>query len=211
MFGPFTARQLWAVAGSAVFAAVALVVLTRPIAAPAGFGPTALPVATPFLVGSATTGLQPGAAAPELRWNAADGAAQVLHDLKGNPVQLADLRGKLVWLNFWASWCPPCQSETPVLRDMQTRYAAAGLMIVGVAVQETTPDEVSKYAAKYELTYPIAFDATADVFNLYRVFALPTQVFIGPDGLIRQVVNGPLTDDAASRLIDGWLPSPHPG
>ena len=53
---------------------------------------------------------------------------------------LADLRGKLVWLNFWATWCPPCQSETPVLRDMDEAYGDKGLAIVGIAVQETTPD-----------------------------------------------------------------------
>ncbi len=211
VFGPFTARQLWTVAGSALVAAVALFVLTRPIAAPAGFGPTALPVATPFLVGVATTGLQPGDTAPELRWTAADGTSEVLRDLNGKPVQLANLRGKLVWLNFWASWCPPCQSETPVLRDMQAKYGQAGLVIVGVAVQETTPDDVATYAAKYQLPYPIAFDATADVFNLYRVFALPTQVFIAPDGRVLQVVNGPMTDEGASQSIAGWLPSPNPG
>jgi thiol-disulfide isomerase/thioredoxin len=209
--GPFTARQLWAVAGSALFAAVALVVLTRPIAPGSDSLATALPVTTPFLVGDAKEGLRPGDAAPEPSWTAADGTTQVLRDLKGNPVRLADLRGKLVWLNFWASWCPPCQSETPVLRDMQTKYAQAGLVIVGIAVQETTPDDVATYAAKYEITYPIAFDATADVFNLYRVFALPTQVFIGPEGRVLQVVNGPLTDDGASRKIEQWLPSPSGG
>jgi peroxiredoxin len=207
LIGPFTVRQLGTVAAVVAVVAVLLVLVTRPIgAAPAG--PTALPVATPFLVGAATTGLQPGDLAPELQVKAADGSPAPLLDLSGNPVRLADLRGKLVWLNFWATWCPPCQGETPVLRDMDEQYASRGLAIVGVAVQETTPDDVRAYAQKYGLGYTIAFDATADVFDTYKVFALPTQVFIGPDGAVRQVVNGPLTDDTARQMIEAWLPGP---
>ena len=205
LIGPFTVRHLGTALGIVVVAAVVLVVITRPISAGAP-GPTPLPVATPFLVGSATTGLKPGEIAPELEVKGPDGATAPLLDLDGHPVRLADLRGKLVWLNFWASWCPPCQGETPVLRDMDERYRSKGLAIVGIAVQETTPDDVRAYAQKYGLGYTIAFDATADVFNRYRVFALPTQVFIAPDGTIRQVVNGPLTDDTAARTIEGWLP-----
>jgi thiol-disulfide isomerase/thioredoxin len=208
LVGPFSGRQLAAVLAVVIGAAIALVLVTRPIAPGPGAGTTALPVATPFLVGEAKEGLRPGDLAPELQWTGPDGSAQVLRDLDGNPVRLADLRGKLVWLNFWASWCPPCQGETPVLRDTYDAYKDRGLAIVGVAVQETTPDDVKAYANRYELGYPIAFDATADIFNKYRIFALPTQVLIGPDGVVRQVVNGPMTDDSARSLIERWLPAP---
>jgi thiol-disulfide isomerase/thioredoxin len=136
-----------------------------------------------------------------------DGSPAPLLDLSGKPVTLASLRGKLVWLNFWATWCPPCQGETPVLRDMDEQYRAQGLVIVGVAVQETTPDDVRAYAQKYGLGYTIAFDATADVFRTYKVFALPTQVLVGPDGRVRAVINGPLTDDGARALIEPLLPA----
>jgi thiol-disulfide isomerase/thioredoxin len=206
--GPFTKRQLAGVLGVVVVAAAILFVVTRPIAPGAASGPpTALPGATPFLVGQAKTGLQPGDLAPELAWTNADGTAGVLKDLDGNPVRLADLRGKLVWLNFWASWCPPCQSETPVLRDMAERYSKDGLEIVGIAVQETTVDDVKAYAQQYQLPFTIAFDATADAFNAYKVYALPTQVFIGPDGRVLEVVNGPMTDDSATALMTAWLPN----
>jgi peroxiredoxin len=209
--GPFSRRQLLGILGVVVISAAVLVVVTRPIAPGLASGPpTALPGATPFLVGQAKTGLQPGDLAPELAWTNPDATAGVLKDLDGNPVRLADLRGKLVWLNFWASWCPPCQSETPVLRDMAERYTDAGLAIVGIAVQETTVDDVKAYADRYELPYPIAFDSSADAFNMYNVFALPTQVFIGPDGRVLEVVNGPMTDDSASARMDAWLPQPAP-
>jgi len=202
VIGPFTGRQLVTALGVVVVAAILLVLVTRPIAPAPGSGPaTALPGATPFLVGEARVGLQRGDLAPELAWQNPDGTAAELRDLDGNPVRLADLRGKRVWLNFWATWCPPCQAETPVLREMDERFRDQGLVIVAIAVQETTVDNVAAYAARYGLAYPIAFDASAAIFDLYRVFALPTQVFIGPDGRITGVVNGPLTVDAATKLL----------
>ena len=208
--GPFSRRQLLLVLGVVAAAALVLFLVTRPIA-PAGGSlglPTALPGATPFLVGEAQTGLQPGDRAPELEWTNPDGTPGQLLDLDGNPVRLEDLRGKLVWLNFWATWCPPCQAETPVLREMDERYRDQGLAIVGIAVQETTVDNVRDYADRYGLGYPIAFDASADIFDLYRVYALPTQFFIGPDGVVRKVVNGPMTSEAARGWVETWLPDP---
>jgi peroxiredoxin len=206
LIGPFTGRQLLTVLAVIVVAAAGLSLATRPIA-PGPGAPTPLPAATPYLVGPAVEGLRPGDLAPELEVTREDGTVVTLTDLDGNPVRLADLRGKLVWLNFWASWCPPCQAETPVLRDLDAELADRGLAIVGVAVQETTPDDVRAYAERYGLGYRIAFDASADIFHRYRVFALPTQLFIGPDGRITEVVNGPLTQEAARRRIEAWLPA----
>jgi thiol-disulfide isomerase/thioredoxin len=208
--GPFSRRQLLLVLGVVIGAALVLFLVTRPIAPAGGAAglPTALPGATPFLVGEARTGLQAGDLAPELEWTNPDGTPGQLLDLDGNPVRLEALRGKLVWLNFWATWCPPCQAETPVLREMDERYRDEGLAIVGIAVQETTVDNVREYADRYGLGYPIAFDASADIFDLYRVYALPTQFFIGPDGVVRQVVNGPMTSEAARGWVETWLPDP---
>ena len=87
--------------------------------------------------------------------------------------------------------------------------ALVGLAIVAIAVQETTVDDVAAYAQRYDLAYPIAFDASADIFDLYRVFALPTQVVIGPDGRVTNVVNGPLTVESATKLLG--LPPVGPG
>jgi thiol-disulfide isomerase/thioredoxin len=208
LVGPFTARQLATALGVVVVAAVVLTLATRPIAPGTGSGvATPLPAATPFLVGAPVEGLRPGNAAPELAVTRDDGTAFQLTDLDGNPVRLEDLRGKLVWLNFWASWCPPCQGETPVLRALDERYRDQGLAIVGVAVQESTVDNVREYAERYELGYPIAFDASADIFHLYRVFALPTQFFVGPDGTMLDVVNGPLSERDAAERIEAWLPA----
>jgi thiol-disulfide isomerase/thioredoxin len=205
LIGPFSGRQLAGAFAIVTVAAIALTLATRPIA-PGPDSATALPVTTPFIVGPATEGLRPGDLAPELEATRPDGTAVTLTDLDGNPVRLADLRGQLVWLNFWATWCPPCQAETPVLRDMDEAYRDRGLRIVAIAVQETTVDDVRAYAQRYELGYEIAFDASADIFGKYRVFALPTQFFVGPDGRILDVINGPLTDASAASRIEAWLP-----
>ncbi len=205
--GPFSWRQLGFVAGVVAVAALALYVATRPIGTdPASGGITDLSAATPFLVGSPTVGLAPGDAAPELSVKGPDGSPAPLLDLTGKPVRLADLRGRLVLLNFWATWCPPCQGETPVLRDLDAQYRSRGLSIIGIAVQETTPADVAAYAAKYGITYTIGFDGTADVFHTYQVFALPTQVLIGPDGRVRKVINGPLAETDGKKLLEPLLP-----
>jgi peroxiredoxin len=207
LIGPFSGRQLAAVLGIVVAAAVLLIAATRPLGTSGGAGAVD-PRPTAYLLGSPTVGLQIGSLAPELAGTRADGTTWALTDVNGRPVRLADLRGKAVWLNFWASWCPPCQAETPILRDTFERYRARGLELIGVSVQETNPADVAAYATKYGLGYTIAADLSADVFHLYRVYALPTQVFVGPDGVIRAIVQGPLTAEAAAAQIEAILPAP---
>ena len=206
LIGPFSGRQLAAVLGIVVVGAVLLVAATRPIATTGGARP-ADPRPTAYLLASPSVGLQPGSLAPELAGTRADGTAWALTDVSGRSVRLADLRGKAVWLNFWASWCPPCQAETPILRDVYERYRDRGLELVGVSVQETNPADVAAYAAKYGLTNTVAADLSADVFHLYRVYALPTQVFIDPDGIVRKVIQGPLTAEQAAAEVESILPS----
>jgi peroxiredoxin len=176
---------------------------TRPI----GTIPIGLPVPDPsaFLIGSPEPGLGIGDLAPELAFTDDTGATVALTDLDGNPIRLADLRGKVVWINFWASWCPPCQYETPTLRTMDARYRDRGLVIIGVQVQQTV-DVAQEYADRYSLEYTIGADVTGKVFHAYRVFALPTQFFIDTSGRLRAIINGPLDDTRAAAAIEALLP-----
>ena len=177
--------------------AIVLFVATRPLGSTQPIGP-ADPRATPYILGPAPSqGLRPGELAPEFAVVRGDGTVFQLTDLDGQPVRLADLRGKAVWINFWASWCPPCQSETPVLRDLAERYADRGLVVVGVSVQETNADDVRAYAERYQLGYTVAPDLSGDIFRLYRLYGLPTQFFVGPEGAIRSVVLGAAERGAA--------------
>jgi peroxiredoxin len=125
-------------------------------------------------------------------------------------LSLTSLRGQVVVLNFWASWCPPCQSETPVLRDLAERYADRGLVVIGVSVQETNAADVRSYAERYQLGYTIAPDLSGDIFRLYRLYGLPTQFFVGTDGAIRSVILAPLDEASAEAQIQAILPESSP-
>jgi len=194
------------------FAAVAvtvvvLVVATTPLGSTAG-GPVFIdPKATPFIIGEEPDeGLRVGDVAPDFQVALDDGSTYQLTDLDGNPIRLADLRGKAVWINFWATWCPPCQAETPVLRELAETYRDDGLELVAISVQETSADDVRAYTERYELDYTVGFDGSGHVFREYRVFALPTQFFLDPEGVIRFVVQGPLDVAGATQRIEAVLP-----
>ena len=201
--GPFSLRQVTIAIVAMMGAAIIGTLATRPL----GSIPIGLPVPDPsaYLIGSPIPGLHVGDLAPELEGESADGHV-VLADLHGAQIRLADLRGKVVWINFWASWCPPCQFETPTVRAMDQRYRDRGLAIVAVQVQQTVEAGLD-YASRYGLGYTIGADVTGAIFHAYRVFALPTQFFIDTSGVIRQIVNGPLDEARAAQLIESLLPS----
>jgi peroxiredoxin len=206
LIGPFGARQI----AAGLVIVVAVVVLLLAITAPLGHtgvtGPRD-PHPTPYVLSSApATGLQRGQLAPELATTRPDGTQFTLTDIQGNAVRLADLRGKAVWINFFASWCPPCQAETPVLRDTYAAYKDKGVAMIGISVQETTTTDVAAYAAKYGLSYTVAADLSGDIFRLYGAYVLPTQVFIGPDGVIRDIHLGLMDDASAATELDALLP-----
>jgi peroxiredoxin len=200
--GPFSLRQV-SIAISAVMAsAVVFTLATVPITQ---LVPN-LPVPDPsaYLIGSPIPGLTIGDLAPEFTVDGSAGPVR-LADLDGRPIRLGDLRGKAVWINYWASWCPPCQFETPTIRTIDQRYRDRGLVVVGIQVQQTVQAGID-YAARYGLEYRIGADVTGAFFHLYRVFALPTQFFIDPAGRIVRIVNGPLSEANAAAIIEPILP-----
>ena len=206
LIGPFGGRQLAILAVAVIVVAVGLVVVTTPLGRSGPPSPND-PKATQYVFDpKASIGVRPGQIAPELTVPLPNGTTYQLTDLDGQPIRLADLRGKAVWINFWASWCPPCQSETPVIRDLAERYASRGLAVIGISVQETSLDDVRAYATRYQLGYTIATDLSGYIFRLYRPPGLPTQVFVGPDGAIRSVVLAPLTEADAKAQIEAILP-----
>jgi peroxiredoxin len=208
LVGPFSGRQLALAALAVVAVAVGLVIVTTPLGSTQGGG-LGDPRATPYILGpSPAQGLRPGDLPPALQLTAADGTKTPFTDLDGQPISLADLKGKAVWINFFASWCPPCQSETPVLRVIADRYRDRGLQVVGISVQETNADDVRAYAERYQLDYTIGADLTGEIFRLYRLWGLPTQFFVGPDGVIRSVILSPLTEAGAAAQVEAILPKP---
>lgn len=205
LIGPFSARHIALLLVIVLLAGALLAFVTTPITPPGTPPPS--PGATFYVIGAPTEGLKPGDVAPELEGEV-DGAVVTLEDLDGQPIRLADLRGRPVWLNFFASWCPPCQQETPVLREAYEAHRDQGLALIAVSVQETTPDDVRAYAETYGLEYPIGFDATSAVFHAYQAYGLPTHLFIDREGVIRNVWRGPLTTSQAEQLLAPILAEP---
>jgi cytochrome c biogenesis protein CcmG, thiol:disulfide interchange protein DsbE len=113
-------------------------------------------------------------------------------------------RGKIVVLNFWASWCDPCKNEAPVLQELSQRYRPAGVTILGVDEQDLTGDGRS-FAAKYHLGYPMVRDTNGDVENRWGLTALPETFVIDRQGKVLDHfaggVEGPEVDRALRPLL----------
>ena len=101
--------------------------------------------------------------------------------LDGRPLALTDLRGRVVILNFWASWCLECRAEMPRLERLHRAYAARGLAIVGVNAREDAR-AVRRHAEELGLTFPLVLDPDGRINALYGVIGLPTSFVVGRDG-----------------------------
>ena len=200
VIGPFTLGQLLVVLGVLLAAAVLLLLLSTPLA-PGPAGRDLRPGSSFVLVGERTEGLTVGAPAPALAGAGTDGAPVLLRDLAGEPIDLATERGRVVWVNFFATWCPPCQEETPVLRMIDERYGDADVSVIGVSVQETAIEDVAAYAETYGLGFRIGFDTGSDVFRAWRGFGLPTQVFLDAEGIVGVIHYGPLRTEQVEAIL----------
>jgi cytochrome c biogenesis protein CcmG/thiol:disulfide interchange protein DsbE len=114
-----------------------------------------------------------------------------LNDTEGNRVQLADLRGKVVVVNFWATWCGPCRQEFPELQKAATRRAN-DVVVLALDQSEST-DKVTRFRDQLNATFPILMDSSSSVFNSYGLSGIPDTIFIDRDGTVRDVVPGPLS------------------
>jgi cytochrome c biogenesis protein CcmG, thiol:disulfide interchange protein DsbE len=133
--------------------------------------------------------------------------AFTLTDLDGQNVNLSDLLGKVVVLNFWASWCPPCRAEMPAIQQVYQDYQDQGLVVLAVNVaNQDTMTAMRTFLDSFEHTFPILVDENGAVNRLYAVSSLPTTFFIDRDGMIRDlVVGGPLTTAGLSARVEALL------
>jgi thiol-disulfide isomerase/thioredoxin len=109
--------------------------------------------------------------------------------IDGKPLNIASEKGNVVFLNVWATWCGPCRFETPELQSLQNQYAASGLKVIGVSVDEGDSAAVKGFVAEQKITYPIAVDPEGRIANLVQTTVLPTSLLIDRNGKIvwRQV------------------------
>ncbi len=128
--------------------------------------------------------------ADELRIPATDIS---LADLDGNIVRLSDLRGKTVFLNFWATWCGPCLKEMPDIQKIHERYRDQGVVVIGIDLDETVED-VSDFVEKGGFTWTFVIDPVGTVTREYRVDVIPSSFFIDGEGMIRSIAIGGMTE-----------------
>ena len=101
-------------------------------------------------------------------------------------VNLADLKGRVVYVDFWASWCAPCKQSFPWMNEMQAKYGAKGLTIIGVNVDKKRED-ADKFLAGTPAKFTVAYDSTGKVAEAYQPKGMPTSYLIGADGVVRAV------------------------
>ena len=132
--------------------------------------------------------LQPSRSqAAEPACNADGGVANLnltLKDAHGKPFALADYKGKVVLLDFWATWCPPCRKEIPGFIELYNNYRSRGFVVIGVSMDDSTSD-INKFAKRYKMNYPILLGAGRhDLERAFGQLPLPTAFVLGRDGRI---------------------------
>jgi thiol-disulfide isomerase/thioredoxin len=116
--------------------------------------------------------------------------ALALKDLRGRALRLSDYKGKVVVLNFWATWCPPCRAEMPDLIKMQREYRSRGLQVVGITYPPEEIAEVRQFVRKLGVNYPIAL-GTIETKSLFdETETLPLTIVIDREGKVRERIEG---------------------
>jgi peroxiredoxin len=154
----------------------------------------------PALAAKAPVKLQVGDPAPQFARN----------DLQGRPFDMKTQRGKIVLIDFWASWCPPCIVEIPHLGQLQKQYGGRGLQVVGISMDDSA-NATKETMQKIPFNYPVVL-GDAKFGNLYGgVLGLPLQYLVGADGKILTIWSGEVPPTALDKVITAALKKISPG
>jgi peroxiredoxin len=124
-----------------------------------------------------------------------------LTTLDGKPLESSDYRGKVVLLDFWATWCVPCQTEVPRFVEFQNKYGKQGFQVIGISMDDS-PEPVRKFYAKFRMNYPVAIGTEKVAESYGGVLGLPVTFLIGRDGQIVKKYDGNANlDEMESDLI----------
>ncbi|RDU35018.1 thiol-disulfide oxidoreductase [Neobacillus piezotolerans] len=129
----------------------------------------------------------------------------VLTDLEGNKHRLSDYRGQGVFLNFWGTWCKPCEKEMPFINNQYLQFKDRGVQVLAVNINESNV-AVSSFSEKYGLKFPILLDKESQVMNAYGVGQLPATFLVDKDGKIIKYHTGQLTEQTIKQFMESIEP-----
>jgi len=124
-----------------------------------------------------------------------------MRGLDGKYYQLSDLRGRPVWINFWATWCPPCRAENPDIQETYEANKDKGLVILAVSIGEEA-DAVRGYVERTGISYTVGLDETTEIAARYRIVGIPTHFFIDRDGIIREWRIGSMSKKTMEKKVN---------
>lgn len=125
--------------------------------------------------------------------------------LEGDSVSLSDYRGRVVVLNFWGTWCPPCRREIPHLVDLHDAIESRGGTVIGIAVDSGTPQDIRDFARDFGVDYPVWISTTPVVVDRFPVMGFPTTLLIDRGGVVRKKFLGPQTEQRLLEELEGLL------
>ena len=131
-----------------------------------------------------------------------------LKTLDGKTARLSELRGKkVVLINFWATWCPPCRLEMPTMQKIYTEYKGKGFEVLAVNIEPDAKEEISEFMKELRLTFPVLLDPDMKVTRKYRLIGLPVSLLIDRQGIIRSKDIGyhDWTDKESRRQVESLL------
>ena len=128
-----------------------------------------------------------------------------LKDIKGRDLRLSDYRGKVVLINFWATWCPPCRKEIPDLIKLQRDYGSRSLQVIGVTYPPQKVAEVRRFVQRAKINYPVSLGTKETKLLFTSSETLPMTIVIGTDGSIRDIIEGILLPEEIEQKIKPLL------
>ena len=123
----------------------------------------------------------------------------------GDTLELSSLKGKIVMVDFWASWCPPCREEAPVLATIYAEYRQHGVEFIGVDIWEQHRDDGVNYVAELGLVFPTGIDQKGDITVNYGVTGIPEKIFIDVNGIIVGKYQGPIDETQLRATLNSLL------